>query len=157
MFRKTLIIVMVLIVGLSLAPVSIVDAVAEPKSLCSCTYSDCDGWYPDNHNCSGTTLASTFIMIPSNVGLNELRYSSGCHSYWARTSLSASSYYLGSTVDGPGTDYSEASPAPLSSGQQVYTRMVTSAAATRACGNVSDSHAISIPVYSFCTNYHINN
>ena len=32
MFRKTLIIVMVLIVGLSLAPVSIVDAVAEPKS-----------------------------------------------------------------------------------------------------------------------------
>ena len=156
MYKKVVVFVvlMLLVVGI---PASVADAADETKDLYTCTYSGCTGWYAPSQGCDSDArnVASIYIRIPSTVALNELRYSPTCHSYWARTVLSASYYYVGTTVDGP-TDYSEASPAPLSSGQSIYTRMVTSASSTRACGNVDDDSAVGIHVYSWCTNWHTN-
>jgi hypothetical protein len=152
-------VVLLMIFGLVFIPVSVVVGSNEPKPLSLCEYEDCYGFFAGSKGCSGTTIASRLYLVPEDVGVNELRYSSDCHSFWARSRLSENGYYLASTIDGPppGVDFSQASSYPLSSGQQVYTVMLTSAAYTRSCGNVSSNSQISIPTYSWCTYSHIRN
>jgi hypothetical protein len=157
MHRKIVVFV-VLMLLIVVFPSSVVDAADETKDLYTCSYSGCTGYYAPSQGCDSDArnVASRFIRIPSTVALKELRYSPTCHSYWARTVLYVDGYYVGTTVDGP-TDYSEASPAPLYEDERLYTRMVTSASSTRACGNVDDDSAVSIPVYVLCTFWHTNN
>jgi len=157
MQKKMIHIVFVIMLVATLLPSSIAGAADEPKDLYYCSYSGCTGYYAPHQDCDddARNVGAIYIRIPDTVGLNELRYSENCHSYWARTILYESGYYVGTTVDGP-TDYSEASPAPLYAQQSIYTRMVTSASATRACGKVDDDHVVDVPVGVWCTIWHTN-
>ncbi|MGV8049285.1 MAG: hypothetical protein AB2L21_02860 [Anaerolineaceae bacterium] len=159
MQKKLLLIVVLSLLGAGLVQTSTDGSAGEPKVLSSCTYSGCYGYYPPSQDCSGTTIASRFILLPDNVGLSELRVSTTCHAYWARASLSANNYYLASTIDGQGsvTDFSESSAYPLSAGDQLYTRMQSSTTSSRACGTAKSSSYISIPTYSYCTIFFVNN
>ena len=131
--------------------VSAMNSISRPNIYCS--ESGCNGYYPAYWGCDSDpiTVSSRYILIPSNVGIHELRYSNNCSSFWSRTTLTLSSYYIGATLDRKDLtpDYGTSSGAPLSAGLSVHTLMSSSKQSCRTCGNASLS-PVPNPTYVNC-------
>jgi hypothetical protein len=117
-------------------------AFAKPL-LATCSGTGCNGTDPGNTGCggSGTTLAMNY---PASTTL-ELRFSTGCHTYWSRsTNMDAygRSFYANATLWPQG--YSVSSPAPIAVYSSVYSQQQyksgTGTNGFNACGYVSGSY-----------------
>ncbi len=157
---KRYIIVTVLVIGI----ISILGIQTQPgmardnsRRLLYCTGSQCNGYLPGYWGCdaNATTISSRYILLPNNVGINELRYQTNCRAFWSRTTLSVGGYYIGATLDRQyqTPDYSIASGSPLSAGLAVYTYMGNSLDSSRTCGTADANNPVPAPTYTNCGIY----
>jgi len=149
---SVLFICLLLAVSFQTQPVMAMD---HSRMLLNCTGSGCDGYLPGYWGCdvNPTTVSSRYILLPDNVGITELRYQTNCKAFWSRTRLTASSYYIGATLDRNETmynDYSISSSVPLSAVLSVYTLMGSSYYSSRTCGTANPTSPVPAPVYTNC-------
>ena len=147
-----LIIYLILAVSFQTQPAIAMD---HSRMLLNCTGSGCDGYLPRYWGCdvNPTTVSSRYILLPDNVGITELRYQTNCKAFWSRTRLTASSYYIGATLDRNETmynDYSISSSVPLSAVLSVYTLMGSSYYSNRTCGTANPTSPVPAPFYTNC-------
>jgi hypothetical protein len=127
-------------------PLPALNVVAAPL----CTGHGCDGLNPETMGCGSDATTGTWKDLGN--GRAEHRLSSACDAKWERTRLTSgtSKYAAGSLRYGCANycyDRSVRSPAKIAVGAQVYTPMQgDDSIPTRACGRLSDTGPISIPV-----------
>lgn len=154
---KRYLIVTILVIGI----ISILGIQTQPgmaidpsRKLAYCSGSQCNGYFPSYWGCdvNPTTVSSRYILLPSNVGITELRYQTNCKAFWSRTTLSVSGYYIGATLDRQvqTPDYAISSSSPLSAGLLVYTYMGNSLDSSRTCGTADANNLVPAPVYTNC-------
>ena len=113
----------------------------------TCSGTGCDGLNPNTTGCDAT--AQNVHSTTSNGARIELRRSSECSTYWARTTnVSGVSKYANATLK---YYYFTASPATIANNQLVYSpqKYSSNGAGMAACGQVSDSYLGSM-IYSPC-------
>ncbi len=113
----------------------------------TCSGTACNGLSPNSTGCDQSAVPVS--ATTSNGAYIELRKSTECSTYWARTkNVSGSSKYTNATLK---YYYYTASPAPIANGLAVYSpqRYSTSSSGMAACGMVSSS-PVGAMVYSPC-------
>lgn len=113
----------------------------------TCFGSGCNGLNPNSTGCDSTAIR--LYSTTSNGAFIELRKSTECSTFWARTTnVSGINRYANATLK---YYYYTASPAPIGNGEKVYSAQRYSAdgAGMYACGMVSNS-PINSMVYSPC-------
>ncbi|HNZ01407.1 MAG TPA: DUF2690 domain-containing protein [Anaerolineaceae bacterium] len=113
----------------------------------TCSGTGCNGLNPNSTGCDAS--ATTLYQTTNNGAKLELRKSTVCSTYWAKTTnVSGVNKYANATLK---YYYYSYSPAPIPNYQYVYSsqRYGTDGAYMNACGQVSNS-IIDSMIYSPC-------
>jgi hypothetical protein len=131
-FRFGLLVALVALLSLVLS-LAVQESAFAMGNHASCSGTGCNGKYASSTGCDGATTVKT-AFIPR--GTVELRKSSTCSTFWARTTnTGGASYYVNASL---AYYYFTNSGAPIANGQGVYSYQRYGISGFKACGGVEN-------------------